>query len=136
MDLELLRSDCFHVEIDGISRAGFLRCEGLSAMAGVVEYAEGGYPGVRLFRDRLAPGRLVLERGLARDRELWEWFVAGDPRPGAILLLDARGAERCRWSFEDGWPCRWQGPRLEALDGEVALELVEIAHGGLRCHLA
>jgi phage tail-like protein len=129
--LELARGDCFHVEVDGVSCAGFTRCSGLDAEVEVVAYREGGCDGVRLFRDRRLEGRIVLERGVAHDRSLWEWFRAGDARSGAVLLLDGSGRELLRWVFASAWPSRWVGPRLEAGTARVAVELVEIVHEGV-----
>lgn len=129
--LELLRGDSFHVEVRGVSRAGFTRCRGLSAGVDVLEYKEGGYGGTRVFPDSRQSGRVVLERGIARDRELWEWFEAGDPRESAVVLLDGSGEERMRWILRQAWPCRWEGPDLRADRCEVAVERLEIVYEGL-----
>jgi len=128
---ELLRSDCFLLELEGVSNAGFTRCSGLEASVEVLEYREGGFPGVRHFRDEARYGRIVLERGLVRSRELFDWFEEGDPRNGEIVLLEKDGKESMRWRFEGGWPCVWNGPRLRADVCDVAVERVEIVHEGL-----
>jgi phage tail-like protein len=128
---ELLRSDSFHLEVDGLSTAGFARCSGLGERFEVLAYREGGLGSLRQFRGAARSGRFVLERGLVRDRALWEWFRRGDPRDGAVLLLDAGGRERTRWVFRRGWPCAWSGPELDAEAAEVALERVEIIHEGV-----
>lgn len=127
-----LRGDCFHLEIEGISTAGFTRCTGLAAEVEVLEYREGGFEGVRAFRGRAHAGRILLERGIAHDSGLWDWYRAGDPRAGAVLLLDPDGKERVRWDF-NGWPCRWIGPELDATTARVAVELLEIVHEGVTC---
>ncbi|MBN1443533.1 MAG: phage tail protein [Planctomycetes bacterium] len=132
MNLDLLRGDCFHLEIDGISAAGFASCRGLGGGRDLLEYPEGGFDGVRVFAGAQRAGSLLLERGLCRDRSLWEWFEQGDPRAGAVVLLDARGRETARWSFDCGWPRRWEGPELNADAQRVALERLEIVHEGLR----
>ena len=128
---DLFRGDSFHLEIDGVSAAGFVRCAGLESSFDVLTYAEGGATKPRWFRGAESPGRILLERGLCRDRSLWDWYRSGDARRGAILLLDGGGRERARWSFRSGFPCRWQGPHLDARRAEVALELVEIVHEGI-----
>lgn len=132
MNIELLRGDCFHLEIEGLSAAGFVSCRGIGGARDLFEYREGGFDGVRLFAGTPAAGSLLLERGLCHDRSLWEWFERGDSRAGAVLLLDGKGREAARWSFESGWPCRWEGPELRADMARVALERLEIAHEGLR----
>jgi phage tail-like protein len=125
------RADSFHLELEGVSTGSFVSCSGLGARAGVFEYAEGGLGGVRKFRGETRFSSLLLERGVTRSRELYQWFERGDRRDGAVVLLSPAGKEVMRWSFQRGWPCRWQGPLLDARSAEVALELLEIAHEGL-----
>ena len=129
---ELSRVDSFHVELDGVSKAGFTRCSGLARTAAVFEYHEGGYEGLRYFQDGSAGGRLILERGLVLDRELWDWFEQSDVRDGAVVLIDRTGREKTRWRFERAWPCHWEGPLFRAESNEVALERLEIVYEILR----
>ena len=68
-----------------------------------------------------------------RDPGLYDWFLRGERRDGAVVLLGHDGREVLRWAFARGWPCRWEGPAFDARRTEVALELLEIAHEGLQC---
>ena len=84
----------------------------------------------------LAEADIVLRRGVSQDRELWDWrqaVIQGnvDRRNGSIVLLDDQRNEVLRWNFRQGWPCKWQGPALNAKTNEVAIETLEIAHEGL-----
>jgi phage tail-like protein len=129
------RAECasgFLLEIGGISSASFVRCSGLGAAVEVLEVAEGGAGAARKLRGDLAWSSIVLERGVTRDRELHDWFVKGDRRDGAVILLSAGGKEAARWAFARGWPCRWEGPVLDARAAEAAIEALEIAHEGLQ----
>ena len=126
-------ADGFHLEIEGISAARFVRCAGLAVSRSVLEYAEGGSRAARKLPGGEVFSNIVLERGVARDRELFEWYAKGDRRDGAVVLLGADGREVLRWAFSRGWPCRWEGPPLDARRAEVALELLEITHEGLQC---
>jgi len=36
-----------------------------------------------------------------------------------------------RWRFRNGWPCKWEGPSLNARSRDIAIETLEIAHEGL-----
>ena len=56
---------------------------------------------------------------------------AGERRDGAIILEDDDGTDVARWTFRDGWICKWEGPALNAKANEVAIETIEIAHEGL-----
>jgi phage tail-like protein len=120
----------FLLEIDGISSAAFVRCSGLGGRVGVVEHLEGGH-GIRRFPGEASHGNIVLERAVSADHELEEWFGKGDRRDGAVVLLSPSGKEVCRWAFTRGWPCRWEGPVLDARGREAAIEVLEIAHEGV-----
>jgi phage tail-like protein len=126
----------FLVEIDGVTRAGFSEVGGLESETAVIEYRTGNedlvrkLPGLTKFAD------IVLRRGVSKDRELWDWrqsIVDGnlDRRNGSIVVLDDQRNEVVRWNFMSGWPCKWQGPALNAKTNEVAIETLEIAHEGL-----
>jgi phage tail-like protein len=126
-------TDSFHLEIEGISAGSFVRCSGLGARWETIEVREGGSGRARRLRGDTRFENIVLERGVVRDPELYDWFVSGRRRDGAIVLLGSDGREAFRWTFERGWPCRWEGPSLDATRAEVAIEILEIVHEGLRC---
>lgn len=130
---QLTQRDSFHLEIDGISTAGFLRCSGLGGQIDVLEFAEGGTSTPRRFAGDRRFTPIVLEKGLTTSHVLYDWFLNGEPRDGAILLLARSGEERLRWEFMAGWPRRWDGPVLDATSSEIAVERLEIVHEGLTC---
>jgi len=130
---ELLRGDRFDLELDGISTAGFVSCSGLQGRREVLEYREGGSDTVELFEDSPQTGRLVLERGLTRDAELWSWYESAQPRSGAVVVLDEDGNASMRWSFRGAIAVSWEGPPLDARTPELALEKLEIVYEGLEC---
>lgn len=125
----------FLVEIDGIALASFSEVSGLVSETEVVEYRTGDMrlaakiPGLHHFSN------IVLKRGLTKNRDLWTWreqVLAGQPerRNGSVVLLTAEGTPILRINFRDGWPCRWEGPALNAGASEIAIETLEIAHEG------
>jgi len=122
----------FRIEIDGLGEASFSRCSGLGARVEVVRASEGGAAGPRLLPGEVRWDPLVLERGWVQDPRLWEWFESGEPRSGAVEILTPDGAPAGRWSFRRGWPARWSGPSFDAGRDEIALEVLEIVHEGLR----
>ena len=127
----------FRVEIDGITVAGFSECSGLTTETDHIEYRTG----VEDIRARKIPGQykvpnLVLKRGYTTAKELWEWrkkVINGqtDRRSGSIMLLDESRKPALEWKFTAGWPCKWEGPTLNAKNNEVAIETLEICHEGL-----
>ena len=75
-----------------------------------------------------------------RDTEdparVWKWMktvVDGRPdrRSGSIVLLDGDRREVARYRFREAWPCKWEGPSLDATGNEVAIETIELVHEGL-----
>jgi phage tail-like protein len=122
----------FLVEIDGIQAAAFSSCRGLGGSAGFLAVREGGADEPRWFPEGRSWEPLRLERGCASGSDLWDWFISGAPREGAVTLLEPSGRAAGRWAFTRGRATRWQGPALEASGSRLALEAVEIVHEGLR----
>jgi phage tail-like protein len=133
----------FRVEIDGIAAASFAEVCGLESETAVIEYRTADSPTNSTIK---LPGltkfaNIVLKRGITRDTALWQWrksIVDGnlDRRNGTIVMLDETHTPVLRWSFRRGWPCRWEGPCLDAAANEVAIETLEIAHEGLELEVA
>ena len=81
---------------------------------------------------RKLPGRasfsdITLKRGITESKDLYEWHKAVlqgqmQRRNGSVRLLDDEGAEVVRWVFRDAWPRKWEGPNLNAMGNEVAVE--------------
>jgi phage tail-like protein len=126
----------FRVEIDGMPEARFTECQGLSSESAVITYREGGDHRVRLIPGLTRYSPITLKRGITSDRSLWEWRkrVADglvDRRNGSVILLSADGKDVIRWTFENGWPSKWEGPALNGQSNDVAIETLEIVHEGL-----
>lgn len=118
----------FQVEIDGIADSRFLECSGLGSEVAVIEYREGGEPtAVRKLPGRASFSDITLKRGITESKDLYEWHKAVlqgqiQRRNGAIWLLDDEGVEVVRWVFREAWPRKWEGPSLNAMGNEVAIE--------------
>ena len=123
----------FQVEIDGIASSRFLECTGLGSEVAVIEYREGGDPtAVRKLPGRASFSDITLKRGITESRDLYDWhrsLLQGqiDRRNGKIILLDDGGAEVVRWVFREAWPRKWEGPELNAMNNEVAIETFVLA---------
>jgi phage tail-like protein len=118
----------FQVEIDGIAQSRFLECSGLGSEVAVIEYREGGDPtAVRKLPGRASFSDITLKRGITESHDLYDWHRAllqgqNDRRNGSIRLLDDEGAEVVRWVFNEAWPRKYEGPSLNAMGNEVAIE--------------
>lgn len=118
----------FQVEIDGIASSRFLECSGLGSEVAVIEYREGGDPtAVRKLPGRASYSDITLKRGITESTDLYNWhrsLLQGviDRRNGSVKLLNDEGAEVVRWVFREAWPRKWEGPELNAMRNEVAIE--------------
>ena len=85
---------------------------------------------------------LVLEARHHRHRRLFEWLAkcSGEgfekeqrkvtKQTGTISLLDAKKDVVRSWKFRDAMPVRWTGPSFAATASALALEELEVSHGG------
>ena len=112
--------------------------KGLGADLEVTAYAEGGVNHyVHQLPVRHSWNRISLRRGLVRGPGLWTWYLAGlsqslgARRDGSILLLSSDGIPAMAWNFKGGIAAKWQGPDLSAMQNQVAIEGLEIAHHGI-----
>jgi phage tail-like protein len=127
----------FRVDIEGMTVAGFSECSGLTSETDHIEYRTGVWdttvtkiPGLRKHPN------IVLKRGFTTATELWDWrkkVIEGKTQrlSGTITLLDEARQPALKWKFSQGWPCKWEGPTLNAKNNEVAIETLEICHEGL-----
>ncbi|TML34155.1 MAG: phage tail protein [Actinobacteria bacterium] len=124
----------FLVQIDGDTVAGFREADLPEARIEVAAYREGNErPNtVRRLPGRVEYGPLVLRRGFAGDRTLFQWWrdVADgnlDRRNVVIILRDQSGRDVARWAFRDALPTKYSGPSFRAQGNEVAIESIELA---------
>ena len=114
--------------------AAFAECDGLELRLDVRALQEGGENA----RRRLLPGpasygEVTLRRGMTESLDLWDWCgaVMRDPSLRAdarVVLLAPDGAtERARFLLSRCLPVRLRAPRLDAVDGIVAIEELRLA---------
>jgi phage tail-like protein len=81
-------------------------------------------------------GTLTLKRGVTRSHEWYEWWDHARTsrtlrkRTVAVVLIDERGADATRWTFDDARPCGYSLSNLHALGNEPLIETLELAVGG------
>jgi phage tail-like protein len=128
----------FIVEIEGIAKVGFSEVYGLAVEIEAVEYREGGDPSppVRKLPGRAKYSNITLKRGSTPDLTLWKWIksvVDGQAMRAsvAITLLNNQRQPVARWNVREAWPCKYEGPSLNAKGNEVAIESLELCHEGL-----
>ena len=117
--------------------ASFSECDGLEMTMDVKTIREGG-ANTRQVRlsGAVAYGQLTLKRGMTANFDLWEWFsgVLADPSMRAsaeVVLLAPDGAERARFVLDRCVPVKLKAPALNAKDGLVAIEELQLAYESL-----
>lgn len=131
----------FSIEItrgsDGapLVNAAFSDCDGLEMAMEVKTIREGGANDRQIrLNGPVTYGQVTLKRGMTESFDLWKWFQdsAHDPRLRAdadVVLLAADGStERARFQLTRCVPVKLKGPALNARDGQIAVEELQIAY--------
>jgi len=79
---------------------------------------------------------ITLKRGSTLDVTLWKWIksvVDGQAVRAAvaITLFNNQRQPVARWNVREAWPCKYDGPSLNARSNETAIESLELCHEGL-----
>jgi phage tail-like protein len=83
---------------------------------------------------------LVFKQGFTKSSSLIKWrqaWMIGKTMHrigGTITQLDTQLRPQAQWTFERGWPCKWDVSEFDASKSELAIETLEIAHDGLKFH--
>lgn len=121
-----------------VCHAAFAECDGLEMTMDVKTIREGGNNGrqVRL-TGPMNFGQLTLKRGMTASFDLWDWFSAMLERPrlradAEVVLFAADGStERARFILSRCVPVKLKAPALNAKDGVVAIEELQLAYESL-----
>jgi len=126
------------VEIAGAWAGWFTECSGLGAERETLPVAEGGVNDhVHQLPKGVKHSRVTLKRGLA-DEQLWNWFVEGlydlkiKRQNVTIALFSTDFSQVKKWDLAEAYPVKWTGPGLKTDGNQVAVEMLELVHNGLR----
>ena len=134
----------FVVEIlpDGDSKplagAAFSDCDGLEVTQEVKTLREGGNPNrVHRLAGPVSYGQLTLKRGITHGLDLWTWFDRSLANPAlragiTISVLRHDHSEWGRFTLSRCIPVKLKGPTLNARDGNVAIEEIQVAYETFR----
>ncbi len=124
----------FLVEIDGITQASFLECNGLDVTIEVIETRQGGdNTTVYKLPGKTSYGNITLKWGSTSSTELMAWhqgLIDGTVtrQNGSVVLYDLNNqTEVARWNFFNAWPTKWEGPALNARGNEISIETLVLA---------
>jgi phage tail-like protein len=134
----------FSIEIDvrGVSQkicnASFSECDGLEMTMDAKTIREGGNNGTQIrLTGPINYGQLTLKRGMTANFDLWEWFnkmlTSPELRADATVVVNApdRSTERVRFLLTRCVPIKLKAPALNAKDGMVAIEEMQLAYESL-----
>ncbi len=131
----------FAVEINRGQDAGalvggsFAECDGLEMTMEVKTIREGGGNDRQIrLNGPVSYGTLTLKRGMTSSFDLWKWFRDSVADPGLradveVVLLATDGAtERARFVLTRCVPTKMKAPALNAKDGQIAIEEMQVAY--------
>lgn len=134
----------FAVEIlvEGVAKqicdAAFAECDGLEMTMDVKTIREGGNNGRQIrLTGPMNYGQVTMKRGMTKTFDLWNWFnlMLTDPSLRAdahVVLFAANGTtEQVRFLLSRCVPVRLKSPPLNAKDGGIAIEELQLSYESL-----
>jgi phage tail-like protein len=122
--------------------AAFSECDGLEMTHEIKSIREGGANDRQIrLNGPVSYGNLTLKRGVTGDFALWDWFRKSIANPrlraGAEVVLLAPGGvvERARFQLSRCVPVKLKAPQLNARDGQIAVEELQMAYETLQLAL-
>jgi len=133
----------FSIEITQIGNAAqlvnaaFAECDGLEMTMDVKTIREGGNNGQQIrLTGPFNLGTLTLKRGMTNNFDLWDWFTKTLNNPALranvdVVLLAPNGEQRAKFKLTRCLPVKLKAPALNAKDGSVAIEELQLAYESL-----
>ncbi len=125
-----------------VCNAAFAECDGLEMTMEPKSYSQGGdntqqvhLPGPATY------SRLTLKRGMTANIQLWNWLVyAAQPghnarAQGVITLWNSDGTPSLEIALKGCLPVKMRGPSLNASNGQVAIEELQLVYEALEVRL-
>jgi phage tail-like protein len=130
------------IRVDGVAMqicdAAFSECDGLEMTMEVKTIREGGNNGKQIrLTGPLAFGSVTLKRGMTETFDLWKWMKLMLTKPetradAEVVVFASDGAtERARFILSRCVPVKLKAPPLNAKDGMVAIEELQLAYESL-----
>jgi phage tail-like protein len=125
-----------------ICDAAFSECSGLDMTMEPKTIANGGSNQHQ--SHRMGPvtyGRLTLKRGMTENLHIWNWFTAASTpgkdctAEGEITMKNADGEDTVIYKLEECLPVKVSGPSLNAQNGQVAIEELQLVYARMTIEL-
>jgi phage tail-like protein len=121
-----------------VCNAAFSECDGLELTMELKTIREGGNNGRQIrLTGPVSYGLLTLKRGMTANFDLWDWFNRMLTDPGLradaeVVVFAADGVtENARYKLSRCVPVKLKAPALNAKDGMVAIEELQLAYESL-----
>lgn len=115
--------------------AAFAECDGLEMTMEVKTIREGGNNARQIrLAGPVSYGNLTLKRGMTESFDIWQWFNRVQTDPGlradaeVVLFAPDGRTERARFGLKRCVPIKLKAPALNAKDGMVAIEEMQLAY--------
>lgn len=123
-----------------LCEAAFAGCDGLEVTMEPTTYQQGGDNARQIhLAGPMSYGHLSLRRGMTSSFDLWGWVdrvAAGEyglRATAVVTVLGSDGAtEKARFLLTRCLPVRLKAPGLDALEGGIAIEEMDLAYEQLR----
>jgi phage tail-like protein len=130
------------IRVDGVAMqvcdAAFSECDGLEMTMEVKTIREGGNNGKQIrLTGPLNFGQVTLKRGMTETFDLWKWMnlMLTNPETRAdaevVVFAPDGKTERARFILWRVVPVKLKAPPLNAKDGTVAIEELQLAYESL-----
>jgi phage tail-like protein len=133
------------IEVPGVTTqvcsGAFAECDGLEMTMDVKTVREGGNNTQQLrLTGPVNYGTLTLKRGMTPNFDLWQWFATlYEPGQGGVrgtakvvVFAEDGGTERVHFVLTGCVPVKLKAPALNAKDGMVAIEELQVAYETLQ----
>lgn len=121
-----------------ICEAEFSECDGLEMNIAPKTIREGGNNGRQIhLMGPVTYGQLTLKRGMTVNFDLWSWFEKVQQNrdlraSGEILIISSNhDTEDVKFSLTGCLPIKLRAPSLNAKDGTIAIEEMQIVYESL-----
>lgn len=119
-----------------LANGEFAECDGLEMTMEPKTLREGGNNTAQIHLvGPVSYGNLTLRRGMTPNLDLWNWFrfaASGRRRglkaQGVVVMRDGDGTPRLRFELVDCLPIKLKAAALNAKDGTVAIEEMQLAY--------
>jgi phage tail-like protein len=124
-----------------ICDAAFAECDGLEMTMEVKTIREGGNNGKQIrLTGPISYGTLTLKRGMTATFDLWKWIELVHTNPetrtnAQVIIFSPDKQEKAKFLLAGCLPIKVKAPSLNARDGGVAIEELQLAYESLELEI-